>query len=426
MSTIAFRTCSHRPPAKTRPIVGRLQRTVRISEVLRLLASLRLTVVLFSLALVLVFCGTLAQVDMGIWTAVNQYFRSAYVWIPFQIFVHFGQVFFGVSASAHLPGAFPFPGGWLIGGLLLTNLVAAHMVRFRFNWKRSGVLCLHAGLVILMLSELVTGLFAIEGNMTIVKDGSSNFIEETRASELAILDPSDPEADAVVVVPDQLLRKGGVIRHEELPVDLEIVRYMRNSELSTQVSAGRDNPATTGAGRSIVALEQAEVSGTDTKQSVDTHAAYVEFKKKDTGESLGTYLVAIRLKSQQLADDGKTYEISLRFKRTYKPYRIHLLQFRHEVYLGTQTPKNFSSLVRLEDPTHDEQREVLIAMNEPLRYRGETFYQSSFLPGDKGTVLQVVRNPGWLMPYLACTMICVGMMVHFGLHLIGFLRRRVA
>ena len=33
-------------------------------------------------------------------------------------------------------------------------------------------------------------------------------------------------------------------------------------------------------------------------------------------------------------------------------------------------------------------------MNNPLRYNGETFYQSSYLPGDGGTILQVVRNPG--------------------------------
>src|SRR6266446_7342337 len=74
------------------------------------LASLRLTVILFAFALVLVFCGTLAQVDNGVWTVVNKYFRSAAVWIPFQIF--FPREF-------HVGGGFPFPGGWLLGGLLL-------------------------------------------------------------------------------------------------------------------------------------------------------------------------------------------------------------------------------------------------------------------------------------------------------------------
>ena len=67
--------------------------------------------------------------------------------------------------------------GWLIGSVLLVNLLAAHAVRFKMNWKRSGILMLHAGVIILMLSELITGLFAIEGNMTIEQNGSSNFLE---------------------------------------------------------------------------------------------------------------------------------------------------------------------------------------------------------------------------------------------------------
>ncbi|HLJ91945.1 MAG TPA: cytochrome c biogenesis protein ResB [Gemmataceae bacterium] len=425
MSKTAVRI-SDNPPPKAVSVPTKPRRADRgpIRKALDGLASLRLTVVLFSLSLVLVFCGTLAQVEVGIWTAVNEYFRSAYVWIPFQLFVRFGQVFFGVPHTARLPGSFPFPGGWLIGGLLLANLLAAHAVRFKLSWKRSGILTLHAGLIILMLSELVTGLFAIEGNMTIEQNGSSNFIEEHRATELAIVDSSDSKTDAVVVIPDRFLKRPGPVQHQELPVDVEVLRFFRNSELPKEIPPGTDNPATAGAGRSVVAIERAEVSGTSKEQKVDTPSTYVTFKRKGTGEVLGTYLLSIWLNPQPLSVDGKTYDVSLRFKRTYKPYTIHLLKFSHDIYIGTETPKNFSSLVRLDDPTREEHREVLISMNEPLRYRGETFYQSSFLEGDRGTILQVVRNPGWLMPYIACAMVSVGMIFHFGLHLIGFLRLR--
>ena len=65
-----------------------------VKTVLTPLASLRLTVVLFALSLFLVFSGTLAQKEVGMWTAVDTYFRSALVWIPFQLFVRFGQIFF--------------------------------------------------------------------------------------------------------------------------------------------------------------------------------------------------------------------------------------------------------------------------------------------------------------------------------------------
>src|SRR5262249_43938654 len=145
------------------------------------LASLRLTVVLFALSIVLVFCGTLAQIDAGIWTVVNTYFRTPYVWIPVQIFF---------PRTWHVPGGFPFPGGWLLGGLLLANLLAAHLVRFKLTWKRSGVLILHAGLVVMMLGELVTGLFAVEGNMTILERGWSNYVETREKTELALIDRS--------------------------------------------------------------------------------------------------------------------------------------------------------------------------------------------------------------------------------------------
>jgi len=118
---------------------------------------------------------------------------------------------------------------------------------------------------------------------------------------------------------------------------------------------------------------------------------------------------------------GVKCEISIRPHRDYKPYTVQLLEFKHEVYPGTEVPKNFSSKVRLLDPKSGVDREVLIYMNAPLRYQGETFYQAGVLPGDQGTILQVVRNPGWLLPYVACGMVILGLLIHFGINLIKFL-----
>src|SRR6516225_7868390 len=119
-----------------------------IKNILTPLASLRLTVVMFVLAIALVFLGTLAQVDEGIFTVLTKYFRTGIAWIPFQALVRFGQVFLGVSPHAQVSGSFPFPGGWLIGGILLVNLLAAHAVRFKLTWKRSGILMIHSGLLL--------------------------------------------------------------------------------------------------------------------------------------------------------------------------------------------------------------------------------------------------------------------------------------
>jgi ABC-type transport system involved in cytochrome c biogenesis permease subunit len=391
--------------------------------ILTALASLRLTVVLFALSIVLVFCGTLAQVDAGIWTVVNTYFRTAYVWIPLQIFFP--------HSAWHVGGGFPFPGGWLLGGLLLVNLLAAHLTRFKLSLKRSGILILHAGVIVMMLGELVTGLLAVEGNMTIVENGSSNFVEVREKTELAFTDRSDLKTDNVVVVPGSLLRKGGRISNDALPFDVEVAKgqYMVNSTAPAKVGPETANPANAGEGVRLVTTPLPEGSGVSSEAKIDLASAYVTFKDKKTDQSLGTYLVSLWLtlddRDQQVTVDGKKYDVSLRWKRVYKPYTIHLNHFTHDKYLGTETPKDFSSEIHLVDPARGVDRDhIKISMNDPLRYGGETFYQQSFLPGDAGTVLQVVRNPGWLMPYVSCGLVALGMLIHFSLHLVGFLRKK--
>src|SRR5262245_42301390 len=303
----------------TAPVVGApgpvrqaVRRAGPVRKVLTALASLRLTVVLFVLSLVLVFFGTMAQMNEGLLDVLNRYFRTGLAWIPFQAVVNFGQVFLGVPKTAHLSGSFPFPGGWLLGGLLLVNLVAAHAVRFKVSWKHSGILLIHSGLIILMLSELITGLYAVEGKMAILQGEGSNYVEDWHAVELAVVDSSVPRADEVTVIPGWMLKKGGVIRDEALPFDVEVVRYMVNSQ-AVRPAPDRENPATACAGLQGVAVERPPVSGVDGEKA-DIPAAYVTFKKKGTGESLGTYLLSVPLGPQTASVDGKGYEVALRHK----------------------------------------------------------------------------------------------------------------
>jgi hypothetical protein len=69
-------------------------------------------------------------------------------------------------------------------------------------------------------------------------------------------------------------------------------------------------------------------------------------------------------------------------------------------------------------------RDVLIYMNHPLRYRGETFYQAGFQQDDSASILQVVHNPSFIAPYIACVIVAAGLLIQFGYHLVGFSRRR--
>src|SRR5262249_15207303 len=211
-----------------------------------------------------------------------------------------------------------------------------------------------------------------------------------------------------------------------LPVDVEVVEFMVNSDLE-KIGPGEPNPAThgTGATAGLKAKRLREGAGVETEAKIDIPAAYVRFYKKGSSESLATFLFGskvVRLPAldtqQELTVDGKTYELPLRPKRYYKPYTIYLKKFHFARYLGTDKPKNYSSelIVRDDDDPDQKGQEVTIRMNSPLRHRGETFYQGGFDPNtETTTILQVVDNPGWLVPYISCAMVTLGLIVHFSI-----------
>jgi hypothetical protein len=207
-------------------------------RILHLCASLRVTVVLFLLSIILIFYGTWAQVDASIWTVVKTYFRGFYAFIPFKI------LFFRTIDIPENYGI-PFPGGWTLGTLLLINLLAAHFVRFRLRWKRAGVLVLHSGIVVMMLGEFFTGMFAIEGRMVIVQGYKSNFVESDRRVELAVVDRSNPQKDDEIQVPGSFLKDSAQLKAEELPFDIEVAHFMANSAV-IPVKDKERNPATNG------------------------------------------------------------------------------------------------------------------------------------------------------------------------------------
>ena len=396
---------------------------------LKSLASLQLTVCLFAVAVGLVFLGTVAQVDYGIWTVVDQYFWSWAVWVPFDLFHKFGVVFFDLDKESHWSGSFPFPAGKLLGGLMLLNLLAAHAIRFRVSWKRIGIFMIHSGMILLFVGEFVTREFAVEQRMTINQGESVNYTEDSRLCELAFLTPgvAGKSVETATVVPESKLKQIKTrITHPELPVDLEVLEFMPNSTI-VEPTPNKPNLATAGEGLKSILVKRPEFAGADTEGKVDHQSVYVAFFKKGTEEKLGVYAVSQFLNDPQpVVVDGKTYGIVLRFQRYRKPYTIHLAEFKHDKYMGTDKAKNFSSRVVLLDPEEGVQREVVISMNDPLRYGGETFYQGGFDPRtDSTTILQVVHNPGWIIPYISCILVGLGMVVHFGIYLVQFLTRRV-
>jgi len=356
----------------------------------------------------LIFAGTLAQVHLGIHEAQQRYFQSMFVWWPpegrgFQIPI--------------------FPGGHLIGAVLLINLIAAHVKRFRWNWRKLGIHLTHAGLIIMLAGGLFTDLFAVESHMRLANGDAKNFSEDARGTELAVIDTSGEDLDQVTAIPESVLRHQRVIDHSSLPFRIMVRNFYENSRLKmlSQAGEGARPIANQGPGANIAVEPAARATAADER---DVPSAAVEILPKDGG-SLGTWLVSDALGAPQtFACGGRTWMIALRPARYYKPYSVTLQKFTHEKYAGTEIPKNFSSKVTLIDPERSVNRDVLIYMNHPLRYRGETFYQAGFQPDDSATILQVVHNPSFIAPYVACVIVAAGLLVQFGFHLVGFSRQR--
>ncbi len=361
-----------------------------------------LTVVCLALAMVLVFLGTLAQVDIGLYKAQNEYFRSFFVfWGP-------------ASASWKIP---VFPGGYLVGGVLLINLLASHYYRWSFTRDKVGTWLVHFGLILLLLGQLGTDLLSRESALHLREGEARNYSEASRQAELAVVDTTDPAMDKVVAVPQSTLAAREEIRLPDLPFIIRVKRFYANSQVTERPADAQGPPvATQGAGQLAVLREMPRVTEMD---MVDMPSAVVELVTPQG--SLGTWLATLFVeKPQTFTFNNRTYELALRPRRYYKPFSLQLLEFRHDVYPGTEIPKNFSSRVRLMNPRTGENREVLIYMNNPLRYAGETFYQSGFDPDNHGTILQVVHNPSWLTPYLSCVLVGVGLVVQFASSLLGF------
>jgi len=259
--------------------------------------------------------------------------------------------------------------------------------------------------------------------MRLTNGDTKNYSEDMRDTELAVIDTSSDDLDQVTAIPESVLRHNRVIDHSSLPFRIVVRNFYQNSRLKmlSQAGEGAQPIANQGPG-AMIAVEPAPLATAADER--DVPSAAIEILPKDGG-SLGTWLVSDALGAPQtFACGGRTWMITLRPARYYKPYSVTLQKFTHEKYAGTEIPKNFSSKVTLIDPERSVDRDVLIYMNHPLRYRGGTFYQAGFQPDDSATILQVVHNPSFIAPYLACVIVAVGLLVQFGFHLVGFSRQR--
>lgn len=324
--------------------------------------------------------------------------------------------------------------------------------------KRGGIALLHFGVAMLMISELQVGLVAKENMVMLTEGETTAFARDVRERELAILFRKESgEEDWVTISEKKLIEAGRAagngedkaqssfakpgsdvtpgqiisltgLQNIQLPFDLAVRSFVRNSTLRGK-QPGEEAELAKGLSSFATVDEVPPVNGMDSRQ--DESSVFVDVIDRTSGKILASLLVSQNVSEMQapgLAEKvsvaGKDYYFYLRFQRNYKPYEVKLIDVSRKNYVGTATPRDYRSEIEITEDGNTEK--FTLWMNNPLRYKGETFYQSGYTPlenGKEATTLSVVRNSGWMLPYIACMIVSVGMFAQFGQTLLRFLDR---
>lgn len=318
--------------------------------------------------------------------------------------------------------------------------------------NRGGIVLLHFGIGLMMVNELFVGMYAVEEKITASMGETTEYAYNTQEVELSIT-VRDAENDRVISVPFQRLLDGKKIEHELLPFSIDTVAYFPNSKITSKTARGEVDlvtvngkevqiKATSGRGLYTKAIEVPRVTGADKNQQVDTASAYISIKEKKSDRTnilllsqyfsdlIGTKGWDDGANTEKLLIDDVVYEFNLRFRRTLKPYKLTLISAKEDSYAGSTAHSEFGSTFTILDKSSDDQQTAIISMNNPLRYKGETFYQANYAErmGPNGkriavSTFQVVTNQGWMIPYVGCMYVVIGMIAQFGGGLFKFSER---
>lgn len=336
--------------------------------------------------MLLLVMGTVAQRYIGLYASQKLFFGSFVLWA----------------------GMVPLPGAYSLLALVAASLIAKLLLKSPFSREQSGTILIHISMIVLLLGGLITALCREEGYVVLGQGESAQAVSDYRLRELAVLE----NGTLVKAVPYADLRAGTTVESGAVPFRLRVVRncFPCGAQARTQPQENLRGVA------AKIELTRAPYAKDDAK-----NLAGAEIAVTGAGAEDGTYIAFEGLAAPEtivLAKDR--YELMLRPAQRPLPFGVRLLRFTKSDYPGTSEPRAYRSDVVVKDGTLTWN--AAIEMNQPLRYKGYTLYQSSFVDDGNGkmmSVLAVVKNAGGWFPYIAITMLCVGLLVHLGIVLRG-------
>ena len=379
-----------------------------VLDAFEFLCSVKLSCILMLLLFLLTLLGTFEQVDMGLFQVQKKYFES----------------FFVVAQIGPVPMG--LPGGYLVMILFTVNLVLGGVVRITKSKQKVGVIVVHTGVLLLMAAGYLKLHHAEEGHLTLYEGERSDEFVAHYESELVIYDAAQSRDVTEYVVPEELFgtftgQAQVRFEHPALPFSLAISHFRRACQPEPSQNPNAEVPPVEGFTLADLPPEQ---------KNIAVPGAVVTATPKDGGPTRSAILWTAAPYPWLLQAGGKTWAIDLGMRRYRMPFAIHLDTFTHEYHPGTRMAKLYRS-----DVTKVEQgveQAVKISMNNPLRHRGYTLFQSSWgpqnaRPGERlFSRFSVVKNPSDHWPLYACIVISIGLVIVYGQKLVQYVRSQAA
>lgn len=362
------------------------------------LGSLKLTVILILCLTLLTFVGTLAQVDKGLFDAQRLYFDAWIVMHPVRELT------------------VPLPGGQLVMVLLFVNLLIGGFLRIRRSRRLIGVYIGHVGIALLLLAGFVKLHHSDDGYLALFEKDRANFFESHYHWELAVARPDGRELVVGETALADAIDRTLVVQSRDLPFSLRIEGFAPNSKPLPE-SQGRS-------GGDVIEGIFLQRRPRAKEREGDHPGLYLAVRGNDGVERRtmlwGSDMLQPRAWHTEI--DGAAWTFDLRRVRYPLPFTVRLDDFKKEEHPGTRIASKYASDITQIGAGSD--RPVEIKMNEPLRDAGYVLFQSSWGPPDARpgeplySQFSVVRNPSDHLPLVACIVLAIGLLWHFGSRLL--------
>lgn len=358
---------------------------MRLKKLLLGLTSTRLYFWASLWLMIILIIGTVAQRELGLYQAQLKYFNSWFFWV----------------------GPLPLPGAVPTLGIIFLGLFFQLLFKTNFLDKNKiGISITHLGVFLLLVGGIITNFTSIEGSMIIPEGKSSNYFEDYHLVELAITAPESSAGTlSSLIIPENQLKPGASFAATNEKFSIKILKYFKNIVLRPRSNNDLLHKIELNNQLELVLKAQ----GANENENIPA----VEFQLSGTKND-GIFVVYKDMDKYPAitTQEGVLLSTSIRNLRHNLPFTITLNDFEKMVYPSSQIPKSFKSNITLHDEKIDQN--IVIQMNEPLRYKGYTFYQSSFSQNSEGEItdLAVVKNAGKLFPYISSIIICIGIFIH--------------